>query len=278
MRKKKIVLILLGIACLTLIGAGYLLSSSSVKTSQPLPEPQLNQDSLKEVMIFGASGTVGDGILKALLMDKNVQRIQVITRRLTPGIDKGVKLGKVTVTRHMNYMDYAPIKHKLLNIKAVYWAIGTSARNVSDEEYTTVHVDFPLAFVKMWLSVNNEKNKSFHLITGAGTGADSWFHWAREKAKAENELSALAKDTGLRFIAYRPSFVVPSAQRVTFFKSLFYTPLEFMNLAVKSNHIGQCMLEVTMREKEIGNGSILNHSSIRNFAKKNRERNGIENQ
>jgi len=115
MRKKKIVLILLGIACLTLIGAGYLLSSSSVKTSQPLPEPQLNQDSLKEVMIFGASGTVGDGILKALLMDKNVQRIQVITRRLTPGIDEGVKLGKVTVTRHMNYMDYAPIKHKLLN-------------------------------------------------------------------------------------------------------------------------------------------------------------------
>ena len=276
MSKKKIVLIILGVACLTLIGASYLLSSSSVKTFQPIPKPQLNQDSLKDVMIFGASGTVGDGILKALLLDKNVQNIQVITRRLTPRIDEGVKLGKVTVTKHMNYMDYTPIKDKLLKIKAVYWAIGTSARNVSDQEYTTIHVDFPVAFVKMWLSVNNEKNKSFHLITGAGTGADSWFHWAREKAKAENELSALAKGTGLRFIAYRPSFVVPSAERIIFFKSLFYTPLELMNLAVKSTHIGQGMIEVTMREKEIGNGSILNHSSIHNFAQKYRERNGVE--
>jgi hypothetical protein len=275
MSKKKIVLIILGIACLLLIGAGYLLSRSSVKTFHPLATPQLNQDPLKEVMIFGASGTVGDGILKALLMDKNVQKIQVITRRLTPRIEAGVELGKVIVTRHMNYLDYAPIKDKLLKVKAVYWALGTSARNVSDEKYTEIHVDFPVAFVKFWLSLNKAKQTSFHLITGSGTGADSWFHWAREKAKAESELSALTKGTGLRFIAYRPSFVMPSAERITFFKSLFYRPLEFINLAVKSTHIGQCMIEVTMREKEIGNGSILDHSSIRNFAEVYRERFGI---
>jgi hypothetical protein len=82
MSKKKIVLIILGVACLTLIGNSYWLSSSSVKIFQPIPKPQLNQDSLKEVMIFGASGTAGDGILKALLMDKNVQKIQVINRFL----------------------------------------------------------------------------------------------------------------------------------------------------------------------------------------------------
>jgi len=272
MSKKKIVLILLGIACLLFIGADYLLSRSSVKTLHPLSKSQLNQGPLKEVMIFGASGTVGDGILKALLMDKNVQSVQVITRRLTPRINEGAKLGKVMVTKHMNYMDYTPIKDKLRNTKAVYWAIGTSAKNVSDEDYTKIHVDFPVAFVKLWLSLDKENHKSFHLITGAGTGADSWFHWAREKAKAEIKLSDLAKGTGLRFVAYRPSFVMPSAARATFFHSLFYTPLKFMNLAVKSTHIGQCMIEVTMREKEIGTGSILNHSSIHNFAKQYRER------
>ena len=66
-----------------LIGAGYLISRSSVKDLQPISKPKLNQDSLKEVIFFGASGTVGDGIIKALLLDKNVQKIQVITRRLT---------------------------------------------------------------------------------------------------------------------------------------------------------------------------------------------------
>jgi len=272
MSKKKMALIILGIAILLILGAGYLLSRSSVKDFHPLSKPQLNQDPLKEVMIFGASGTVGDGILKALLRDRVVQKIQVITRRLTPRINEGVKMGKVMVTKHMDYLDYAPLKDKLLNVNAVYWAIGTSAKNVSDEEYTKIHVDFPVAFVKLWLSLNKEKPNSFHLITGAGTGADSWFHWAREKAKAESELSTLAKNTGLRFIAYRPSFVVPSGERVTFFKSLFYTPLEFINLAVKSTHIGQCMIEVTMREKEIGNGSLINNSSIRSFAEIYRER------
>jgi len=259
---------------LILIGVGSLLSPSIAETIQPLTDPQLNQEPLKEVMIFGASGTVGDGILKAFLMDKNVQKIQVITRRLTPRIEEGVETGKVVVTTHMNYLNYAPVKDKLLNVKAVYWAIGTSARNVSDEKYTEIHVDFPVAFVNFWLSMNKAKQKSFHLITGAGTGADSWFHWAREKAKAEIELTALAEGSELRFIAYRPSFVSPSAERITFFKRLFYRPMEFMTFAVESTYIGQSMIEVTMREKEIESGSILDHSSIRKFAEVYRERNG----
>ena len=258
------------------IAAGSFLSPSIAESITPLADPQLNKEPLKEVMIFGASGTVGDGILKALLMDKNVQKIQVITRRLTPRIEEGVKMGKAIVTKHMNYLDYAPIKDKLLNVEAVYWAIGTSARNVSDEKYTEIHVDFPVAFVKFWMSANKAKQKSFHLITGAGTGEDSWFHWAREKAKAEIELTALAKGTGLKFIAYRPSFVAPSAERITFFKRLFYRPMEFMTFAVRSTHIGQCMIEVTMRGGEIGSGSILDHSSIRKFAEVYRNRNELK--
>ena len=255
------------------IVTGSLLSPSIAETIQPLADPQLNKQALKEVMIFGASGTVGDGILKALIMDKNVQKIQVITRRLTPRIEEGVKMGKVVVTRHMNYLDYAPIKDKLSNVKAVYWAIGTSARNVDDEKYTEIHVDFPVAFVKLWLSLIKGDQNSFHLITGAGTGADSWFHWAREKAKAEIELTAMTKGSGLKFIVYRPSFVAPSAERITFFKKLFYGPMEFMTFAVRSTHIGQCMIEVTIRENEMENGTILNHSSIRKFAEVYRKQN-----
>jgi hypothetical protein len=266
MSKEIRVLIILSIASSVFIGAGSLLTPSIAETIQPLADPQLNKEPLKEVMIFGASGTVGDGILKALIMDKNVQKIQVITRRLTPRIEEGVKLGKVVVTLHMNYLDYAPIKDTLSKVKAVYWAIGTSARNVNDAKYTEIHVDFPVTFVKFWLTLNKAKQKSFHLITGAGTGADSWFHWAREKAKAEIKLTAMTKGTGLKFLAYRPSFVAPSAERITFFKKLFYGPMEFLTFAVRSTQIGQSMIEVTMRGKEIGSGSILDHSSIRKFA------------
>ncbi len=276
MTNKRRILKILIIACLLFIGAVYLISRPGVKNIPPLSKPEISQGPLKEVMIFGASGTVGDGILKALLMDKNVQKIQVITRRLTPRIEEGIKLGKVVVTKHMNYLDYAPIKDKLVDVEAVYWAIGTSARNVSDEKYTEIHVDFPVAFVKLWLSLVKGDQNSFHLITGAGTGEDSWFHWAREKAKTEIELTAMTKGTDIKFIAYRPSFVAPSAERITFFKRLFYRPMEFLTFAVRSTHIGQCMIEVTMRGEEIRSGSILDHSSIRKFAEVYRNRNELK--
>ena len=162
-----------GITCLMLVATVSLFSPAIAETITPLANPQLNKEPLKEVMIFGATGTVGDGIFKALLLDKNVQKIHVITRRLTPRIEEVVAMGKVVVTKHMNYLDYTHIKGKLLNVNAVYWAIGTSTRNVNDEKYTEIHVDFPVAFVNPWLSLDKAKQKSFHLITGAGTAADS---------------------------------------------------------------------------------------------------------
>ncbi len=238
-----------------------------MKSIRPMSKPELDQSLLKEVMVFGASGTLGDGILKALLKDIYVEKIHVITRRETPRIQEGVKQGKVIVTIHKNYLDYTPIEDKLLNTKTVYWALGTSSANVSDEEYTKIHVDFPVNFVKLWLSLQKEKQLSFHLITGAGTSTDSWFHWAREKAQAELQLKALTDKTELKFIAYRPGAVKPTAERSNFFHHLFYPLLG----AIKATHIGQCMIEVSMRPKEVENGSIINHSSMKDFAEKYRE-------
>ena len=55
----------------------------------------------QEITIFGASGTAGDGILKAALADPDIETIQVITRRATPRIEEGVAKGKVQMTLHM---------------------------------------------------------------------------------------------------------------------------------------------------------------------------------
>ena len=48
-------------------------------------------------------------------------------------------------------------KDKLLNVSAVFGAIGTSAKNVSEEKYTEIHVDFPKAFAKQWLLLNKKR-------------------------------------------------------------------------------------------------------------------------
>ena len=62
MSKKKILLIITGIVCLLFVGAVYLIARPGVEDIHPLSQPRLNRALLKEVMIFGASGAVGDGI------------------------------------------------------------------------------------------------------------------------------------------------------------------------------------------------------------------------
>jgi len=65
---------------------------------------------------FGASGTAGDGILKAALAAPGIRKIHVVTRRATPRIEEGVASGKVQMTLHeahlgqrMLYGFFAPV-------------------------------------------------------------------------------------------------------------------------------------------------------------------------
>jgi hypothetical protein len=85
-----------------------------------------------KVVIFGASGTAGDGILKAALADPDIEKIHVITRRLTPRIEVGVASGKVIASLHQDYLDYSAIHDQIAAAHAVYWAIGTSTFGVDE--------------------------------------------------------------------------------------------------------------------------------------------------
>ena len=126
----------------------------------------------RTVAIFGASGTAGDGILKAALDSPDVERIKVITRRTTPRIDAGVAAGKVIMTLHLDYLDYAAIHEQIADVDAVYWAIGTSSIGVDEETYGRIHVDFPVRFVTEWLDVSDREEKSFHYISSSDISAD----------------------------------------------------------------------------------------------------------
>ena len=106
--------------------------------------------SLEAIAIFGASGTAGDGILKAALANPDVRKIHVITRRTTPRIEAGVASGKVQMTQHMDYLDYAAIREQMADVDAVFWAIGISSVGADEETYRRIHVDFPLRFVEEW--------------------------------------------------------------------------------------------------------------------------------
>jgi len=222
--------------------------------------------SVREIAIFGASGTAGDGILKAALSEPDVARIRVITRRSTPRIEAGVAGGKVVLTKHMDYLDYFALQDQLQDLDAVYWALGTSSRNVDDETYSMIHVDFPLQFVKEWLQVSRVPEISFHYISSSDISEDSMMHWAREKVRAEKELIALAEGTQLKVVAYRPDYIGPTEEETHLGQELLYWFFAPVRAAVRARQIGEAMLEVTARGNEFENGAKLGTASILRYS------------
>jgi len=228
--------------------------------------------SLDNIAIFGASGTAGDGILKAALADPDVGTIHVITRRSTPRIDEGVRSGKVVMTTHMDYLDYAAIIDQLADVQAVYWAIGTSIRNVDDETYSVIHIDFPVRFVEQWLPASRRPDIAFHYISSSDISEDSSMHWAREKARAERELFALAEGTKLDVIAWRPDYIGPTEEEAHLGQDLLYWFFAPLGAAIRAQQIGEAMLEVTVRGDEFENGDKLATRKILRYSKAYRER------
>ena len=229
------------------------------------------------VAIFGASGTAGDGILKAALASRDIDQILVVTRRATPRIEAGVASGKVQMILHMDYLDYAAIREKLPPLDAVYWAIGISSLGVDEETYGKIHVDFPVRFVSEWLSVGHKPGSSFHYISSSDISAESSSMWAREKVRAENSLFELAEGTSLRVIAYRPDYIGPTGEEASLGQTLLYWFFKPVGAAVRATQIGQAMIEVTTRGSEFSNSDKLSTGKIVQYSDAYEKRKLIEN-
>lgn len=225
------------------------------------------------VAVFGATGLVGEGVVDAMLRDPDVRMVHVVTRRQTPALEAAAAAGRATLWMHTDFLDYSALAPMLAEVDAVYWALGTSAFNVSDEEYSRIHVDYPVRFVTAWLAARGrERPLSFHLVSGSGASTGSWFHWAREKARAEQVLVLAAEGTGLRVVSYRPGGVLREGARARWYTSPFWL-LRPLKRAIEPSAVGEAMLEVTARGPAGPAGPIENRDLLR-YANAYRARRG----
>ncbi|MFT5573362.1 MAG: hypothetical protein ACI9FR_002297 [Cryomorphaceae bacterium] len=215
-----------------------------------------------EIAIFGASGTAGDGILEAALASKDIGKIQVITRRITPRMQAGINSGKAEVTIHLDYLDYSSIVSKVADVDAVFWAIGISSLGADEKTYGMIHVDFPTHFVKAWAPINQKPNPLFHFISSSDISEDSNTMWVREKIRAEESLFEFAEGSKLRVIAYRPDYIGPTKQQASLGQNLLYWFFKPVGAAVLATQIGQAMIDVSLREPLFENGAKLSTGKI----------------
>ena len=252
-RKKILLLVPLALLAMVYIAGAVMFALRDDRVAAP-DAPRARYET---VAIFGASGTAGDGILKAALANSEIRKIHVITRRMTPRIEQGVAAGKVQATLHTDYLDYSAIEDQIVAADAVYWAIGISSVGVDEKTYGTIHVDYPAAFVAKWLELSQKPSISFHYISSSDISDESTAMWAREKVRAERTLFALAEGTKLRVIAYRPDYIGPTDEEAHLGQDLLYWFFAPIGAAVKAEQIGRAMMEVTARSGEFSNGDKL---------------------
>ena len=232
-------------------------------------QPQFN------VAVFGATGTIGDGLLKAAMSSDEVDRIFVVTRRPSLRIEKGIEAGKIVMTIHTDYLDYSEIREILAQVDAVFWAIGLSAVGMDQASYREIHVSFPKEFVGEWLRSSDNDQRTFHYVSGSGAKADSQMMWAREKAEAETVLTELAQNSKMRVISYRPAFILPTELEVNFGQKIMHFLFDPIGFSVRAEAIGQAMLELSAGSQQFENGLILENADIRSLSKAYISRKGL---
>jgi uncharacterized protein YbjT (DUF2867 family) len=151
------------------------------------------------VVIFGATGMIGYGVLLECLDDRRIEAVTTVGRR--PVDIEHDKLEQIT---HEDFADFSAIVDRLRGFDACMWCLGVSAAGMSEETYRKITLDFTLAAAEVLARQNPEL--TFCFISGAGTDRDSRQMWARVKAEAEDRLADFPFKALYHF---RPAMIQP---------------------------------------------------------------------
>ncbi|MGA2741930.1 MAG: epimerase [Bryobacteraceae bacterium] len=153
------------------------------------------------VVLFGASGMVGQGVLRECLLDPDVQSVLSIGRSAT-----GARDPKLRELVHRDFTDFSSIESQLSGFEACFFCLGVSSVGLKEGDYRRVSYDFTMAAARVLVKLN--PGMTFVYVSGTGTDSSERGRtmWARVKGKTENDLFRLPFRAAYMF---RPGVIVP---------------------------------------------------------------------
>ena len=153
------------------------------------------------VIIFGATGMVGQGVLRECLLAPDVQKVLSVARSATGQHDE--KLHELT---HKDFWDFSDVAPQLSGFDACFFCLGVTSAGKKEDDYRRVTFDITMAAAKTLVKVN--PNMTFIFVSGAGTDSTEQGRvmWARVKGKTENALLHLPFKAAYMF---RPGIIQP---------------------------------------------------------------------
>jgi uncharacterized protein YbjT (DUF2867 family) len=154
-----------------------------------------------KVILFGATGMVGQGVLRECLLDASVESVLAVGR--SPSGQRHAKLREIM---HDNFLDYSAIEPQLAGYDACFFCLGVSSVGMSEQRYRHLTYDITIAAAKALSKLN--PGMVFVYVTGRGTDSSEQgpLMWARVKGKTENDLLKLPFKAAYMF---RPAGIQP---------------------------------------------------------------------
>ena len=153
------------------------------------------------VILFGATGMVGQGVLRECLLDRDIQQVLTVGRSATG--QQHPKLRELTVP---DLMDLTAVEPQLSGYDACFFCTGVSSAGMTEEKYTHLTYDLTLSVAQTLARLN--PTMTFLYVSGAGTDSSEKGRsmWARVKGRTENALLRLPFRSAYMF---RPGFIQP---------------------------------------------------------------------
>lgn len=154
------------------------------------------------VIVTGASGMVGEGVMHECLLDPAIEQVLVVGRRAC-----GTTHPKLKEILVKDMFDLTSLESELAGYDGCFFCLGTSSVGMKEDDYRRVTYDLTLNFAKIVSRLNPAM--TFCYISGAGTDSSEQgrLMWARVKGKTENDLMKLPFKAVFNF---RPGLIQPT--------------------------------------------------------------------
>lgn len=154
-----------------------------------------------KVILFGATGMVGQGVLRECLLDPGMESVLTLGRTTT-----GQQHAKLQEIAHKDLMDLSAIENQLTCYDACFFCLGVSSVGMKEADYRRITYDLTVSVAQTLVRLNS----AMTFIYVSGTGTDSTEKgrtmWARVKGKTENDLFKLPFKAAYMF---RPGYIQP---------------------------------------------------------------------
>jgi len=152
------------------------------------------------VIVFGATGMVGQGVLRECLLAPDVGAVLAVGR--SPSGKTDPKLRDLV---RADLFDYGAVEGELTGYDACFFCLGVSSLGMKEADYRRITHDLTLAAARTLARLN--PRMTFIYVSGEGTDSTEQGRsmWARVKGQTENELLRLP----FKAVMFRPGAIEP---------------------------------------------------------------------